>query len=392
MYVVGLMSGTSGDGVDAALVGITGRGRSLKARTLTAHTLAYPRSLQQRILSASVSGTVADVCHLNALLGEWFANAALHVIRQAKLQPSDVALIGSHGQTVHHLPHGIHAPGVGAIRSTLQIAEPAVIAERTGITTVANFRPRDIAAGGQGAPLTPAAHALLLKHARRARLVVNLGGISNVTYVPKGGHLSGVQAFDTGPANMVLDSLMVRLTDGRLLMDRDGKLAMKGQVDSRLLGKLLAHPFLSKRPPKSTGREAFGPDLIEELVAIQQQRSLSIEDLLATCSMWTAKAVGTSRRWISGEIDEVVVGGGGVRNRAIMSHLATVFAPVPVTTFETLGWDSKVFEAVAFALLAYQTVTGQWGNIPSVTGANHPVLLGTIVPNGPRWRKSFPGR
>jgi anhydro-N-acetylmuramic acid kinase len=388
MRVVGLMSGTSADGVDAALVDITGRGRTLKARTLAAHTLAYPRTLQQRILSTSVSGTVAEVCHLNALLGEWFANAALYVIRQGKLQPSDVALIGSHGQTVHHLPHGIHAPGVGAIRSTLQIAEPAVIAERTGITTVANFRPRDIAAGGQGAPLAPAAHALLLKHTRRARLVVNLGGISNVTYVPKGGQLSGVQAFDTGPANMVLDSLMARMTDGRLLMDRDGKLAMKGQVDSRLLGKLLAHPFLSKRPPKSTGREAFGPDLIEEIIAIQQQRNLSIEDLLATCSMWTAKAVGTSRRWITSEIDEVVVGGGGVRNRAIMSHLAAVFAPVPVTTFEALGWDSKSFEAVAFALLAYQTVTGQWGNIPAVTGANHPVLLGTIVPNGPHWRES----
>jgi anhydro-N-acetylmuramic acid kinase len=175
-------------------------------------------------------------------------------------------------------------------------------------------------------------------------------------------------------------------------MDRDGKLAMKGEVDSRLLGKLLAHPFLSKRPPKSTGREAFGPALVEELIAIQQQRSLSIEDLLATCSMWTAKAVGTSRRWISGEIDEVVVGGGGIRNRRIMSQLATEFAPVPVTTFETLGWDSKVFEAVALALLAYQTVTGQWGNIPSVTGANHPVLLGTIVPNGPRWRESLPRR
>jgi anhydro-N-acetylmuramic acid kinase len=392
MYIVGLMSGTSGDGVDAALVDITGRDRTLKARTLAAHTLAYPRSLQQRILSASVSGTVAEICHLNALLGEWFANAALHVIRQAKLQPSDVALIGSHGQTLHHLPHGIHAPGVGAIRSTLQIAEPAVIAERTGITTVANFRSRDIAAGGQGAPLAPTAHALLLKHPRRARLIVNLGGISNVTYVPKGGHFSKVQAFDTGPANMVLDSLMVRVTEGRLLMDRDGKLALKGQVDSRLLGKLLAHPFLSKRPPKSTGREAFGPDLIEELITAQQQRSLSIEDLLATCSMWTAKAVGTSRRWLNGEIDEVVVGGGGVRNRAIMNHLATVFAPIPVITFEALGWDSKAFEAVAFALLAYQTVTGQWGNIPAVTGANHPVLLGTIVPNGPRWRESLPER
>lgn len=392
MYVVGLMSGTSGDGVDAALVDMTGRGRTLKAKTLAAHTLTYPRSLQQRILSASVTGTVAEVCHLNALLGEWFAKAALHVIRQAKLQPGAVALIGSHGQTLHHLPHGIPAPGVGAIRSTLQIAEPAVIAERTGITTVANFRTRDMAAGGQGAPLAPLAHALLMAHARRARLIVNLGGISNVTYVPKGGDLAKVQAFDTGPANMVLDSLMARSTEGRLSMDRGGKLAMKGQVDPQVLKKLLAHPFLSQRPPKSTGREAFGPELIDVLLSIQQQRGLSIEDLLATCSLWTAQAVGTARRWIKGEIDEVVVGGGGVRNRAIMTHLASVFAPVPVTTFEAIGWDSKSFEAVAFALLAYHTVTGQWGNLPSVTGATHPVILGTIVPNGPSWRDSLRAR
>lgn len=389
MKIVGLMSGTSGDGVDAALVDISGCGASLKVRTLAAQTLGYPRSLQQRILAASISGTVADVCHLNALLGEWFANAALQVIRQAKIRPADVALIGSHGQTLHHLPHGIQAPGVGAIRSTLQIAEPAVIAERTGITTIANFRPRDIAAGGQGAPLTPAVHALLLKHSHRARLIVNLGGISNVTYVPRGGGWDNVVAFDTGPANMVLDSLVTRVTSGRYSMDRDGKLALRGQIDARLLGKLLAHPFLSQRPPKSTGREEFGPSLIDELVAIQKQQGLSIEDLLATCSMWTAKAVGTARRWIKGKVDEVVVGGGGVRNRCVMTHLAAVFAPVPVTTFDTLGWDSKAFEAVAFAVLAYQTATGQWGNIPAVTGAKHPVLLGTIVPAGPGWTKHF---
>jgi anhydro-N-acetylmuramic acid kinase len=389
MKVVGLMSGTSGDGVDAALVEITGRKRTLKARMLAAETLAYPRTLQQRILTASVSGTVAEICHLNALLGEWFANAALHVIRQANLRPADISLIGSHGQTVHHLPLGIQAPGVGPIRSTLQIAEPAVIAERTGITTIANFRPRDIAAGGQGAPLTPAAHVLLLKHPRRARLIVNLGGISNVTYVPRGGDQDAVVAFDTGPANMVLDGLVARASNGRLLMDRDGKLAAKGQVDARLLGKLLAHPFLSKRPPKSTGREEFGSSLVDELVLIQQQHKLSLEDLLATCSMWTAKAVGTSRRWIKGEVDEVVVGGGGVRNRTIMAQLASVFAPVPVTTFDALGWESKSFEAVAFALLAYQTAMGQWGNIPAVTGARHPVLLGTIVPAGPGWLEHF---
>ena len=389
MKIVGLMSGTSGDGVDAALVDVSGRGSALKARAIAAQTLAYPRSLQQRIVSASISGTVAEICHLNALLGEWFANAALNVIRLAKLRPTDIAAIGSHGQTVHHLPQGFQAPGVGAVRSTLQIGEPAVIAERTGITTIANFRPRDIAAGGQGAPLTPAAHALLLRHPRRARLIVNLGGISNVTYVPRGGTWDGVVAFDTGPANMVLDSLVSRATNGRQVMDRDGKGAVKGRVEARLLGKLLAHPFLSRRPPKSTGREEFGPALIDDLLSIQQQQGLPLEDVLATCSMWTAKAVGTARRWIKGPIDEVVVGGGGVRNRAVMESLAAVFAPIPVTTFDALGWESKAFEAVAFALLAYRTMTGQWGNIPAVTGATHPVLLGAIVPAGQHWAKHF---
>lgn len=387
MKVIGLMSGTSGDGVDAALVEITGRTRSLQVKTLAAETLAYPRTLQQRILTASVSGTVGEICHLNALLGEWFADAALQIIRAAGLRPSDVALIGSHGQTVHHLPHGIQAPGVGAIRSTLQIAEPAVIAERTGITTIANFRARDVAAGGQGAPLTPAVHALLLRHPRRARLVVNLGGISNVTYIPPDHTEEGIVAFDTGPANMVLDNLVARMTNGRLSMDRDGKMALRGKADSRLLSKLLAHPFLSQPPPKSTGREEFGVTLVEELLTGPQK--LPLDDLLATCSAWTAKAVGTSRRWIRGRIDEVVVGGGGVRNRAVMAQLSAVFAPVPVTTFDALGWDSKAFEAVAFAVLAYRTAKGQWGNLPAVTGAAHPVILGAIVPAGPQWARLF---
>ncbi|MBX9660084.1 MAG: anhydro-N-acetylmuramic acid kinase [Nitrospiraceae bacterium] len=387
MKVVGLMSGTSGDGVDAALVEITRSRKGLDIHTIAFHALPYPRSLQQRILAASASGSVAEICHLNALLGEWFANAALGAIRTAGLRPKDIDLIGSHGQTVHHLPHGIKDAGVGAIRSTLQIAEPAVIAERTGITTVANFRPRDIAAGGQGAPLTPGVHALVFRHPRRARLVVNLGGISNVTYLPRGKGVDGVIAFDTGPANMVLDGLMYRATDGRVSMDRDGRLASRGKPDGRLLTKLLAHPYLSKHPPKSTGREIFGAPMVEELLAIQEARQLSIETLLSTCSRWTAESVGTARRWIQGGIDEVIVGGGGVRNRAIMAHLADVFSPAPVMTFDALGWDSKAFEAVAFAILAYQTVMDQCGNVPAVTGASHPALLGCIVPGAPGWTR-----
>lgn len=385
MNVVGLMSGTSADGVDAALVSIVRRKAAIQVEMLAFHSLPYPRSLQQRILSASVSGTVAEICHLNALLGEWFADAALGVIRSAELTSEDVDLIGSHGQTVHHLPAGIKDTTVGSIRSTLQIAEPAVIAERTGITTVANFRPRDIAAGGQGAPLTPGAHALLFRHPRRARLIVNLGGISNVTYLPRGVGTQGLAAFDTGPANMVLDGIMSRKTDGRSTMDRDGRLALRGRVDSRLLAKLLAHPYLSQPPPKSTGREAFGSKMLDELLGWEPTRSMAVEDLLATCSRWTAEAVGTARRWIKGEIDEVIVGGGGVRNRAIMGQLASLFAPIPVSTFESHGWDSKALESVAFAILAYQTVMEQSGNVPSVTGAAFPRLLGCIVPSGPRW-------
>lgn len=385
MKVVGLMSGTSGDGVDAALVDIGPRETGLRIKMIAFYPLPYPRSLRQRILSASVSGTVSELCHLNALLGEWFANAALGAIRAAKLHPKDVDLIGSHGQTVHHLPYGIKDAGVGAIRSTLQIAEPAVIAERTGITTVADFRPRDMAAGGQGAPLTPGVHALLFRHPRRARLIVNLGGISNVTYLPRGSGFDGLMAFDTGPANMVLDGLMARITNGRMSMDREGRAAARGQVDGRLLAKLLAHPYLSQAPPKSTGREVFGSKMLDELLAMQQAQQLPMENLLATCSRWTAEAVGSARRWIRGGIDEVIVGGGGVKNRAIMQHLADVFAPVPVSAFESQGWDSKAIEAVAFAVLAYQTAMEQCGNVPTVTGAAHPALLGCIVPSGPGW-------
>lgn len=384
MKVIGLMSGTSGDGVDAALVDIRGRGEALKVKLLACLARPYSRGLQQRVLEASLKGTVAEVCHLNVLLGELFAQAALRVIARAGLQPSDVALIGSHGQTIHHLPAGTKEAGAGIIRSTLQIAEPAVIAERTGITTIANFRSRDMAAGGEGAPLTPYAHYLLLRHPRRARLIVNLGGISNVTYLPKQGGPDKVAAFDTGPANMVLDALMQRLSGGRTPFDRDGKQAATGTIHRELLAELMTHPFLKRRPPKSTGREEFGERFIEQLLARQRAYRLRSEDLLATCAYWTAAAVGSARRWLRAGIDEVVVGGGGVYNETVMRHLRTVFRNVPVRTFDELGWKSKAFESVAFALLAYQTASGDCTNLPQVTGARHPVILGAIVPGAAR--------
>ncbi|HYL80525.1 MAG TPA: anhydro-N-acetylmuramic acid kinase [Candidatus Acidoferrum sp.] len=377
---IGLMSATSGDGVDAALVSIRGRGFSLRVTPLAFEPYPYPASLRKRVLSASQNGTVAEICHLNAVLGEVFATAALRVIQAAGLRPTDVQLIGSHGQTVHHLPKVTHEPGVGMIRSTLQIAEPAVIAERTGITTVADFRPRDIAAGGQGAPLTPYAHYLLLRNPRRSRLIVNLGGISNVTYLPAGCGIEAVRAFDTGPGNMILDALVQRLTGGRRVMDRDGRMAARGTVDATLLDELSSHPFLRRRPPKSTGREEFGQTVMRRVLEAKRRRRLTTEDLLATCSRFTALAVGAARRWLQGPIDEVIVGGGGARNRTLLHDLAEVFTPAPVRVYDEIGWDSKAFEAVAFAVLAYQTLHGEPANVPAATGASHAVVLGAIVP------------
>jgi anhydro-N-acetylmuramic acid kinase len=380
MKVVGLMSGTSGDGVDAALVEIRGSGQALKVAPLAFASLAYPPELQQRILAVSVRGTVVEICHLNVVLGEWFAKVALRVIRQAGLVPARVGLIGSHGQTIHHLPNATDEPGIGTIRSTLQIAEPAVIAERTGITTIANFRPRDLAAGGQGAPLTPYAHFLLLRDRKKSRLIANLGGISNVTYLPAGKGLEAVLAFDTGPGNMVMDGLVQRLTKGKETMDRGGRLAARGKVAVGLLATLLAHPYLKHQPPKSTGREEFGEAFVEKILAAQKAHRLKPEDLLATCALFTAITIGSARKWLAGPVDEVLVGGGGARNRSLMSNLSSVFSPVPVRTFDAAGWPGKAFEAVAFAILAYQSFHGERANVPSVTGASHPVVLGAIVP------------
>jgi anhydro-N-acetylmuramic acid kinase len=382
LTVVGLMSGTSGDGVDAAVVRISGTGHDLHVSPIAFRAYPYPRRLRERILTAAVRGTVTDVCHLNAVLGEWFARAALRIITHVGLNSSQVDLIGSHGQTIHHLPTPIPEAGLGRVRSTLQIAEPSIIAERTGITTVADFRPRDVAAGGQGAPLTPYVHHVLLRHPRRSRLIVNLGGIGNVTYLPAGGSLSAVRAFDTGPGNMVLDALMHRLSGGRQSMDRDGRMASQGTANPRLLEKLLAHPFLRRRPPKSTGREEFGEKFLAQMLSKKRGQDPP-EDLLATASLFTAMSVGGARRWIQGAVDEVIVGGGGALNRTLMADLAAVFEPAPVKRLDDLGWESKGFEAIAFAVLAYQTVRGECGNVPSVTGAVHPVILGKLIPG--RW-------
>jgi anhydro-N-acetylmuramic acid kinase len=382
MKVIGLISGTSTDGIDAALVEITGPSPDHSLKLLRFETFPYPRRLRERLFRLPSSGTVNELCHINFYLGELFAEAAHRIARQAGLKMSEIDLIGSHGQTVCHLPHEKKEPGY-TVRSTLQIAEPSIIAQRTGVTTVADFRPRDIAAGGEGAPLTPYLHYRLFHHTQKSRLVVNIGGISNMTYLPAGKGPEAVMAFDTGPGNMLMDGLIHHRTGGRSRMDQGGRLARKGTIHPGLLNQLLRHPFIRRRPPKTTGREVFGAPLVMRLVRKAKALRLSTEDLLATVTAFTARTIAESYRQFilpMGNADEMIVGGGGTRNETLMQYLSKAAAPLPVVPFEHYGLDSKAIEAMAFALLAYETIGGVPNNLPSATGAREAVVMGKIIP------------
>lgn len=383
MIVVGLMSGTSADGVDAAVVDIRGTGPRLRIELLGHFGRSYSPHIQQRILHVAERGTVAEVCHLHALLGEVFAKTVLSAIPRCGVNPDQVKLIGSHGQTVYHLPEPIAERGVGLVRSTLQIGNPAVIAERTGITTISDFRSRDLAAGGEGAPLVPYTHFLLFRQKAKTRWVVNLGGIANVTIIPCGEKLANVQAFDTGPCNMLLDALISVETQGRMTMDRGGRLAQRGQAHAGLLKWLLSHPYLQRNPPKSTGRELFGESYVRKVLAQARRRHLSLQDLLATSCQFIAQSIRDAQQWSEDRPADVVCGGGGVRNRRLWSELVKIFDPLPVRTMDDCGSSSQAFEAQAFAVLAYQTIHGVCANVPRVTGATHPAILGSVTPGSP---------
>jgi anhydro-N-acetylmuramic acid kinase len=381
MYVIGLMSGTSADGVDAALVDVRGTGHDLKITLKAFRTFPYPTAFRERLLQAMTGGTVEDVCHLNGAQGEWFARAALKVLKAAGVSPRRVALIGSHGQTLHHLPKPRREPVIGPVRSTLQLGAPAVIAERTGITTVADFRSRDVAAGGEGAPLTPYLHYQLFRHPSRARAVVNIGGISNLTYLPAGGPLQSVRAFDTGPGNMVVDGVVRHVTGGRHQFDRGGQLARAGKVDEGLLRRLLQHPFLRRRPPKSTGREEFGERFVDRFVLLGRLAGLADADVVATATAFTARTIVDAQKFLPRRVAEVFISGGGARNSTLVRMLQEAWEGIPVRPVEALGWNGRALEAVAFAVLAYQHAKGVPCNLPQVTGAKRAVVLGTVVPH-----------
>lgn len=383
MKVIGLMSGTSADGIDAALLEI-GPGKSLpKLRLLHFIVLPLPGGLRGRILRAAEAGSedTAEICRLNVYLGELFAKAAATVARRAGVPMQSVSLIGSHGQTIAHLPTPRSEGGL-SVRSTLQIGEPSVIAERTGVTTVADFRPRDLAAGGEGAPLTPYLHALLFRHPGRARIILNLGGIANLTFLPKGRGLRGIQAFDTGPGNVLIDGLMAHLTSGAQRIDLAGRIAASGRVEPRLLRWLMAHPYLRRRPPKSTGREHFGSTFIEAVLRHGASRRIPEEDLVATVTAFTAASVAlhVRRDLPRGPGKEVIICGGGAENPTLIQAIQGALPDCLLLTADEAGFPGRAIEASAFALLAYLTAHSLPGNLPPVTGAAHPAILGKIVP------------
>jgi len=386
MKVIGLMSGTSADGIDAALVDVQGGSKRLQVKLLAFGIYPYPKSLQKTILDlASTSSFLIDhFCALNFSLAERFSDAVMSLADEAKTPLSKIDLVGSHGQTVRHLPKP-SGPRKHMTGSTLQIGEPSVIAERTGITTVADFRPRDMASGGEGAPLTPYLHYHLLQHKKKSRAVINLGGISNITYLKAGASLEQTLAFDMGPANMLLDGLVSVLSNGKKSFDRNGAMAKKGKVSEVLLSKLMRHPFIKKRPPKSTGREVFGGKVVEKILEDGRVLKLTNDDLLATATAYTVASIAKNIQAFIlkiGGLDEVIVGGGGVLNPVLMEGLAQALQPIPVLRFEDVGHDSRAIEAMTFAVLAYQTWHKRPTNIPAVTGARHPVVLGKIIHSG----------
>jgi len=368
--ILGLMSGTSCDGIDAAIVRCGD-----KPELLHFQEQPMPEELREPLLRLARPGMdeIDPMGELDRVLGRAFGRTALAAIEAAGLKPADIAAIGSHGQTIRHRPRVRHP-------FTLQIGCPATIAETTGITTVADFRRRDIAAGGQGAPLVPFAHRQLFGQRGEAVAIVNIGGIANITFISSDG---GVTGFDTGPGNMVMDGLMLALTDGRNGFDADGELAASGTLCEPLLEQLLAHPFLSRRPPKSTGREEFGAEIIDSILAWPE---LADADRLATACEWTARSIAGSAQFLPEPPVAWHICGGGAANAHLMRRLAALLAPARVDTTTAAGIKPKAVEATSFAILAHRALIGETNTLPSVTGAAHAVVGGQIVP-GDNWRQ-----
>ena len=388
MLVLGLMSGTSADGIDVALTRISGAPPHLDAKLLGHTSSRFPAPLRKEILRVAEQQAISagELSQLNFRLGEIFADAAIAACRRFRIAPSKIALIGSHGQTIFHQGQAANYFG-SPTASTMQIGEPSVIAARTGITTVGDFRPADMALGGQGAPLVPFADYVLYRHPKVGRVSLNLGGIANVTVIPASAKPRQVFAFDTGPANMLIDALVTHFTHGRQRFDKSAQLASRGRTIPALLDELLGDPYLRIAPPKSTGREYYGAAYVKKLLALGRRHGAKPNDLIRAATIFTAlTVVDALHRFVlpKTKVQQLIVSGGGARNPLILAQLSAALPGVEVRPSSQLGVPEDAKEAFAFAILAYETFHQRPANLSSATGARGPVILGKICYAPPR--------
>lgn len=373
--VVGLMSGTSADGIDAVLTRITGSGLTTKVEQLGFYFLPFDEATRNRILAVAGGdfGGAHEICLLSTHLGQLYAQAVRGLLEKTGTEKVD--LIGNHGQTVWHIPEAESYLDT-TIRGTLQIGDPSYLAEEFGCPVVSDFRVRDMAAGGLGAPLVPYTEFLLYRSDTEDVALQNIGGIGNITLIPAGCTLDQVTAFDTGPGNMVMDALVTKLTEGKLTYDDGGKLAASGKVIPEMLSWMLEDPYLAKQPPKTTGREYYGKEYVQKLLSFGDY---ALVDILTTATAFTAHSIALSlRRFTQRLPHRLVVAGGGSRNPTLLAFLQEALPEVKVQIQEDLGYDSDAKEAVAFALLANEALFGICNNAPSATGAKHGVVMGRI--------------
>jgi anhydro-N-acetylmuramic acid kinase len=388
MLVLGLMSGTSADGIDVALARISGAPPRLSAKLLGHTSISFPPAIRKEILRVAEQQaiTAGELSQLNFRLGELFADAATEACRRFHISPRRVSLIGSHGQTIFH--QGRPVPFYGRpTASTLQIGEPSVIAAHTGITTIGDFRPADVALGGQGAPLVPYADYLLYGHPKFGRVSLNLGGIANITVLPPNAKPSQVLAFDTGPGNMLIDALVHHFSHGRRRFDENARLALIGRSLPALLDELMRDPYLKLAPPKSTGREYYGRAYVQKLLAIGRRHRAKPADLIRAATIFTAlSVVDALYRFVlpKTKIHQLIVSGGGAHNPLILAQLAAAVPSIEVFPSSGLGIPVDAKEAFAFALLAYESFHQRPANLPSATGARGPAILGKIAYAPPR--------
>jgi len=382
LLVLGLMSGTSADGIDVALARISGSPPHLNAKLLGHTSFSFPPALRREILRVAEQQAISagELSQLNFRLGHIYADAVLAACKRFKVAPKRVDLIGNHGQTIFHQGQPVKYFG-RPTASTLQIGEGSVIAAHTGITTVSDFRPADMALGGQGAPLVPFTDYALYRHPKLGRISLNIGGIANLTVIPAGARPDQVLAFDTGPGNMLIDTFVQHFTQGRQRFDKDARLALCGRSVPALLNDLMKDPYLKLAPPKSTGREYYGRAYAERVLALGRRHHAKPADLIRGATIFTALAVVDAlNRFVlrKHKIHQLIVSGGGARNPLLLAQISAALPGIEVLPSANFGVPTDAKEAFAFALLAYETFHRRPANLPSATGARGPAILGSI--------------